>query len=311
MRAKPPRSIHQAAHQAIAELVFAGLFWGFGFVATVWALQEIGPFAVSTLRFGAAAAILLALVLCRKEWRRHLTGAQAGLAFLPGLFLALTLVFQIWGLRYTTATKSSFITTLYVLVVPALERWFLNRRLHRLHWLFAAIALVGTALICGFQAGDWNVGDLLTLACMLAASFQILWFGRIAARIDSAMTFNFWQIAWGFALCLPTLFFEPGALLPRGPLAWSGMASTILGSTVIAFALQIRAQKVLSPSVASLLYLLESPFATLFAIAILGERLAPSQWLGAGLILVSVAAAAWMSSQTGLGEPDPAPTRRV
>lgn len=305
MRAKP----RQTTHQAVAELVFAGLFWGFGFVAIVWALREIGPFATSALRFGLAAAILLVLVLCRKEWRRHLTGAQAKLAFLPGLFLALTLIFQTWGLRYTTATKSSFITTLYVLAVPALERWFLARSLHRLHWLFAAIALAGTALICGFQGGDWNVGDLLTLVCMLAASVQILWFGRIAARIDSVMTFNFWQTAWGFVLCLPTLPFESGAWFPRGALAWGGIASMVLGSTVIAFALQIRAQRVLSPSVASLLYLLESPFATLFAIAILNERLAASQWLGAGLILVSVAAAAWISSQADFGEPERAQSR--
>lgn len=287
--------MNEPTKQAVVELVIAGLLWGFGFIATVWTLAEIGPFAVTTVRFGLAAIVLLALVSSYAPWRRHLTSDQAKLAILPGLFLSLTLIFQTWGLKYTTATKSSFITTLYVLAVPLLERHLLKRPLHRLHWLFVAVASTGTALICEFEGGSWNIGDLLTLLCAGAASMQILWFGLIAPRITSVMTFNFWQTAWALMFCLPLLFFESGPLLPRGGWAWAGMGAMIFGSTVIAFALQIRAQRVLAPSVAALLYLLESPFAALFAIGLLDERLSSTQWLGAGLILVAAGAATWLS----------------
>lgn len=292
-----PSDVRNSTHQAIVELVFAAILWGFGFIAVVWTLREIGPIATSVVRFGAATLILFVLVLTREEWRRHLTLAQAKLAFLPGLFLVLTLGFQTFGLQFTTATKSSFITTLYVLAVPILERLILKRPLHPLHWFFVGLALFGTALICEFEGGDWNIGDVLTFLCMIAASFHILWFGLITKKIASVMTFNFWQIAWGFAICLPLLAFESGALFPTGTFAWSGLAAMVIGSTIVAFGLQIRAQRVLSPSVASLIFLLESPFATLFAIAILNERLSSSQWLGGGLILLSVAAATWISAK--------------
>jgi drug/metabolite transporter (DMT)-like permease len=285
---------------ATIELVFAGMLWGFGFIATLWALHDIGPFTLTPLRFLLAAGVSLPLILFHPSWRRHLNIGQARLAFWPGFFLFLTLTFQTWGLKFTTATKSGFITTLYILFVPILERLILKRHLHRFHWLFVASAMAGTALICQFQLGNWNVGDGLTLLCAFAASFQILWFGLIADRIESVVTFNFWQTLWAFALAAPLMLFESGPWLPHSNFAWAGLLLLAFGSTLIAFALQIRAQRVLSPSVASLLFLLESPFATLFAIAILNERLDVTQWVGAGLILFSGAAASWLSTRMPL-----------
>lgn len=288
---------------AVLELTFAGSLWGFGFIASVWALREMGPLTIIGMRFALATVVGLVISWAIPSLRRDLNWASMRLALMPGLLLSITLVLQTWGLMYTTATKSGFITCLYVLIVPLMERLWLKKRLPRYHLLFAFIALIGVALICDLPSVllrstnpaaanaklMWNFGDLLTFLCAIAASLQILWFAFISDRIRSAFVFNIWQSVWAgmipFALAL-TVGRPP--LWPSQTLPLVGLLTLAFGSTLIAFAFQVRAQKKLSPSLASLLYLLESPFATLFAIYFLDESLRTAQWVGAGLIMTAV-----------------------
>ncbi len=303
--------------QATAELVFAGVLWGFGFIATVWALGAMAPLSLTGWRFVVAAVIGFAICWARPSIRRHLSKEQFWLAAPPGLLLAALLVFQTWGLKYTTATKSSFITTLYVLMVPLLESTWLKRRLSLVHYIAVAAALVGTLFICdlpGELSGELaselagertlgasdeasraalaklglNLGDLLTFIASVFASIHIVWFGVIQRKIKDPFVFNTFQSFWaGVIPLMLALAFEPLPNLHASTQAWIGFLSLSLGSTLIAFALQVRAQKILSPSLASLLFLLESPFATFFAVLFLSESLQTHQWLGAGLILLA------------------------
>ena len=43
-----------------------------------------------------------------------------------GIFLFISYYFQTYGLKFTTASKNAFITTLYVIIVPFLH-WFLTK----------------------------------------------------------------------------------------------------------------------------------------------------------------------------------------
>jgi drug/metabolite transporter (DMT)-like permease len=290
---------------AILELTLAGAFWGFGFIAAVWTLRAMGPLAATGWRFAIAAGVGTLIILVRPELRRWVTWEQFRLAALPGFFISATLILQTWGLLYTTATKSAFLTTLYVLMVPFLEMMILRRRIPHLHYVYALLAMVGVALICDLpgelmgttasstdqlEAHRWNFGDLLTLFCAVAASLHIIWFGVIAKKIGSAFTFNNFQSVWAGAVPMVlALMYEPAPNLSWENNSWIGLLMLALGSTLIAFALQVRAQKKISPSVASLLFLLESPFSTLFAVYFLAESLRTVQWMGAALILLAAA----------------------
>jgi drug/metabolite transporter (DMT)-like permease len=64
-----------------------------------------------------------------------------------------------------------------------------------------------------------------------------------------------------------------------------------LGSTVIAFYLQIRGQARLSPTVGSILCLLESPFAMIFAILLLSQMPTGLEYIGAAFIFIAAAGA--------------------
>jgi drug/metabolite transporter (DMT)-like permease len=306
-------------NQAAAELLFAGVLWGFGFVATVWLLTALQPLGVTGWRFSTAAVFGWAFCFLRPNLRSDFRSLrfwveQFKISIIPGLLLSGLMVFQTWGLKYTSATKSSFITTLYVLIVPLLERFWMKRRLPKSHIFAVAIAFVGTALICnlvgelstGNSTTDslnrmsLNLGDFLTLLCAILASVHIIWVGRIQDEITDPFVFNCFQSFWaGIAPLLLSFALEPPPIINASQNAWIGFLTLAFGCTLIAFTLQVRAQRVLSPSVASLLFLLESPFATVFALLLLNESLKSHQWLGGGLILLSAGFSTFMATQPG------------
>ncbi len=282
--------------RAIAELGFASILWGFSFIAAVWAMQSIGFLTLTFVRFFIAAVVCGAIAVAVGAKKDLIDKGQLLLAFWPGMLLALTLVLQTWGLAYTTATKSGFITCLYIVFVPILESWYFKRKISPWHWFFVLTSLIGTALIVDLHAGGWNKGDAITFLCTFAASLQIFYFALIANKIGSSIAFNSLQSVWAFIIPgILMLYFEVIPVAPFTNLAIAGILTISLGSSCLAFLFQIRAQKVISPTTASILYLLESPFAMIFAVALLGERLAPLQWLGVMIVMLSVVLAVRLS----------------
>lgn len=206
-----------------------------------------------------------------------------------GFLLAAMLLPQTIGLQSTSAAKSGFLTTLYVLLVPLLSQVALRHRVPAMVYVYVAVALAGTALLMGLQnAEPLNPGDLWTLVCAVGAAFHILYVGVVADRIRDGFRFNTFQSFFCLLFTLPVLFWQDGIrVISDDGLAWAGLIALAIGSSIIGFTIQVRAQKVLSPTTASMLFLLESPFALVFGLAILGETLNLTQTLGAGLILVA------------------------
>lgn len=289
--------------RALVETVLATFTWGFGFVATFWALKGFGPFWIAALRFILAlvtAAVIVAFSKTLQKKLKDLTQLkfELRLAFLPGIFLALHLVLQAYGLKTTTATNSGFITSLYVLFVPILEWLFKGRRLSVLHLLFLALALLGTALICNFR---WDAalsrGDLFTLACALAAAVQIYLIGNMSRLTTSPFLINVYQSFWaGLASLVVALWVEPfqGSAEFR---PWLSILFLAVFSSLLAFMIQIRAQAVISASSASMIFLLESPIAAFFGYWFLAESLGLWQWSGAALILFATLGTVLLESQ--------------
>jgi len=276
--------------KAGVELGAAAAIWGFGFIITIWILPFVGPLWISALRFGLTIVSVGLASLLFPTLRNLFQREDVRKAMLPGLLLASMMVLQTWGLRFTSATNSGFITTLYVVLIPLVQSVFMGRRFSL--WTLALIltALVGTALIAKLHLGDWNIGDLLTLGCALAAALHILAIDRFASSARSPLSLNTFQSLWAAVVCLPmALAWETFPSLDAPPVAWAGVAYLAFVSTMIAFLIQIRAQRLLAPVTASLLFLLESPFSAFFARIFLGDQMLPSQWWGGVLILASAA----------------------
>lgn len=280
--------------RAALELLVAANFWGFGFVATIWALNATGPLWLTALRFGIASVISLPVILYFPKLRAQL-GKAVMVTFLPGLCLTLTLIFQTWGLRFTTATKSGFITCLYVVMVPVIEWLWFKQELSKIRWFSIALALLGTGLIADLRTfQEVNKGDFLTFLCAIAAAFHIIFVGRSSQKVASPFVFNSLQSAW--AGILPFFLAIPIEVFPVAN--WSlqaiaGMALLIFGSTMFAFLLQVRAQRVLDATSASMMFLLESPLAAIYAFWVLSETSGPNQWLGGTIISIAAFLCIW------------------
>lgn len=276
--------------RAVGELLFAAVLWGFGFVAAVWALEVFTPIETLVWRFIIASFLGELLYLLAHGPVLKSIRSDFIRAFPAGLFLGGMLLLQTIGLKYTTATKSGFITCLYVIFVPVLSQMIFKIKARKISYFLALLALAGTFLLMGGKIDDFNQGDLWTLGCSVFAAFHILYIGYVSPQIGEAFRFNNFQSLWALLIITPLLATQPQVHLLQFSLKpWIGLISLGLCSSVIAFYLQIRSQKILSDTTASMLFLLESPVAALFGFLLLAERLSLSQTAGAGVILLASA----------------------
>jgi drug/metabolite transporter (DMT)-like permease len=305
-------------NRAVFELLFATLFWGFGYIATIWALEMASAIEVTFFRFFLGGLFSLFLV---RSFQVSWDGLKSllVLSFWPGLFMALLLFSQTWGLNYTTAVNSTFITALYVVITPLLEWAVLKRKSHPLFILYALVSLGGVALILqgslsfGLSSKSW-MGDLLTLITALFSAAHLVYVGQIWRKIKKPFLFNALQALWAAVLLLPVLVYdlvfnldpEQVGLFTRTSQvsieSVIGFMSLIFGSTILAFYLQLRAQSVLSPSLTSLICLLESPMALLFALALLSQPVGGYALIGAVVIFISAVGATLTESRMKKGE---------
>ncbi len=154
----------------------------------------------------------------------------------------------------------------------------------------AVLALFGAFLMMGQKLSHLNKGDLLTLACAAIGAVHIIYLGRVSPTVKDVIRFNNWQSLFCLLPLLPFwLYADKTPLTNISSESWMGVIYLAIGSSAVAFSLQVRAQKVLSDTTASMLFLLESPFAFLFGFLLLSERLDWLQSCGAILILISSA----------------------
>ena len=290
--------------RSYAELVVATAIWGFGFLASTWALESIGPVWQTGLRFGIAAVLLFLVTRIFPRTAFPFRWRDFHLVAIPGICMFGLITFQTWGLRYTTPTRCGFITVLYVVFVPMMEYAFFRVGVRWLLGVWIALALVGVALVCGVVGAEgvggateffsaFNRGDVFCLVCAIFAAGHILASSRSAIPGGTPLQFHLYQCLWVAGLgILAGIFFEGFAWIsvPFNPRAYLGLALVGVFSTTIAFLIQVRVQWIIPPATLSLLLLLESLWAMGFSAAFGGEALTVAQLLGGALILFSAAA---------------------
>jgi drug/metabolite transporter (DMT)-like permease len=279
------------------ELLFTTLLWGFGFIASIWTLEAIGPVLSTALRFGLALVFLLLYALAKKQLKFSLR--EFKILFGPGFCIFAMISLQTWGMQTTSAGRSSFITVLYVLFVPILERVLYRVRVKPILYLWVGVALLGTLFICGAitRAGlspdffqSIRMGDLLTLGCAFFAAGHIVLVNQTMNQIDSELRYHIYQCAWVTLIALIATALTEGfhqLFVPWTAHVWFGLLHLGLFSSAVAFLIQVRAQKVIPPTQIGLIILLESPWALCISLLLGMEVVTNFQLLGAGMIFVA------------------------
>ena len=277
-------------------LLLAAIIWGTGFVAQRKAMEGMPPFGFIALRFFMGCLVLLPALILKKvgnkttikrafEWNTFLKGLVLPSVF-TGLFLFAGTSMQQLGIMTTSAAKSGFLTSLYLVLVPLLGLT-LGKKVNIWVWIGVALALLGVWFLSVNLEMTVQRGDILLIIGALFWALQILVLDHYTAKLD-ALELAFGEFATvailGSILNLTT---EGGVLVSHssawGPLLFSGLVAVGIG-----FTLQVFGQSKVAPGLASLIMSLEAVFALLGGMIFLGERLSGREWLGCAVMLAAV-----------------------
>ena len=273
------------------------MIWGFAFVAQKAAVV-LPPFAVCAIRAGIASLFLMAIIPLTDKitatGRKFYTKRGLDLnkreiigGIVIGIILTASSVLQQAGLSDTDAGKAAFITTLYVVLVPIFNS-FLGKKPGVNVIIGVPVALLGFFFLCIKPGIGIAPSDLLVLGCAFVFTFHIIGVDRLSVGCDG-VRLSLVQFIVSFILDMVLSLIFEGVV--SGELIMSVLPSLIflgIGSSGIAYTLQIVGQKHADPNVSSLILSLESVFAVIGASIVLGERMSPREYLGSALVLLAV-----------------------
>jgi drug/metabolite transporter (DMT)-like permease len=251
------------------------------------------------------AAVVLAAIFYRELPRLTAGAMRAGC--LVGWLLFLGNELQTVGLKYTTASKSAFLTGVSVVLVPVLLAVFWKRGINRLTTIGIILAFAGLYLLtvpasagAGLNLRSMNHGDLLTLGAALVFAFHII-FIEHATQAHRWQQITVVQVAVTALLMMVTSTLGEKVSVVWSPRVLWGIGITGFLSLALAFAIQAWAQQFTPPTHTALIFTLEPVFAWLTSFIFLGERLGGRSGLGAACILAGLLISEEKASAESMG----------
>ena len=288
----------RGAAAAYPLLTLTTLFWAGNAVASKWAVGEVSPQVLTTLRWVIAFAVL-AMVARRPvvaslgkllpRWRYTVIMGTIGYTAYASLFyLAGTLTRAI-----NLALFQGSIPVFVILMNYAVRRVGVTRG----QTVGVVVTLAGA--IVAATHGDWsilkslafNLGDILMLvACLLYAAFTV---GLPARPHVPALAFFTAMAAAATATSLPPLAVEwaSGHLIWPTLKGWLIVAFVALGPTLIAQLWYMRGVELIGPNRAGLFVNLVPIFGAILAVVLVGEPFGVTEALALFLVIGGIAIA--------------------
>ncbi|MFP4452068.1 MAG: DMT family transporter [Desulfobacterales bacterium] len=282
-------------------LLLTAMIWGSAFVAQKVGMDHIGPFMYTGIRFALGAMFVTPVMLVFSRYRPFIIKKQekAPPLILAGLLAGVLLfggsILQQIGLVYTTAGKAGFITGLYVVIVPLLGLiWGMRPGAGR--WAGAVLSVTGLYLLTVQKGFYFYLGDILVIICAFMYALHVLVIGWFAPRLDvlKLSVIQFWvcsviSLVAGFFLEVPNWQAVYDAAVP---ILYGGLLSVGIG-----FTLQVVAQQKAPPAHAAIILSLETVFAVMAGMLVLGETLPARGWIGAALMLAGMLSSQFYASE--------------
>lgn len=273
--------------QADLALVFITLIWGSTFVVVKEALASASTLLFLALRFGLASLALLVAfrrmhVTMLGQKRMLVGGALAGVCLFGGY------VFQTFGLRSTTPSKSAFITGLSVVLVPLLSSLVYRKAPEIAEVLGVLLASGGLALMTlDERSFTISTGDMLTLISAFGFAIHIMVLGHYS-RSGGFEALSVMQVVTCATIALGTFWWVETPHVVWRPSLLIALAITGLLATALAFTVMAWAQQHTTATRTALFFVLEPVFAALTSFLVEGEVFTRRGGAGAALILAGI-----------------------
>lgn len=299
--------------------VLAAVLFGTAYPVTAIALRSFQPLALGALIGTVALIAMLVLVgagLVERPHVRPLNAGRIGRLAVIGLFggIIFTAAINI-AVGAAGPTITSFIATLYAAIVTILAVPLLGERVRPLALASLVVALVGTALLAGYNpVGVSVVGTLMAFAAAIAFALYLVLARRWGPtyQFDGSLLTLAILVGRGPVLLLIELAREPGSIVPASPSpspeSLIALGYLVVGPNLIAqLAILASVKRVPAQRTSAALLIIPLVSAALAAI-LLGEVLAPVEIAGAVLVLAGMAGASGVVEGLGRRRPTTAAT---
>jgi len=272
-------------------LFLAAFIWGTAFVAQIAGMDRIGPFTFNMARSIVAVISLGAyLIFTKAKLPKDMSFLLKG-GLVCGFFIFVGTSFQQIGLQYTTAGKTGFITSFYILILPFLTMIFLKHKIDVLTWISIIIGFIGLYLLAIPNLSDFsmNKGDFIVFLGSFCWAGHILVIDYYSKKVNpvelSFLQFVVLSILSGICAFI---FENETATLGNIFASWKPVAYAGFLSSGVAYTLQMVGQKYTKPVVASLILSLEAVFAALAGYLLLDEVMTSREFLGSFIVFLAM-----------------------
>ncbi|WP_425756598.1 DMT family transporter [Ihubacter sp. rT4E-8] len=283
-------------------LMTTAIIWGSSFVAQK-AGTVLEPFTYNGIRMFIGGLILIPIIYIFSTLNKNQSvekktaeniAAEKKILLIGGIRCGIALCIatslQQLGLYFeTTAGKSGFITSLYIVIVPILGL-FLKHKVKPIIWACVAMGTVGFYLLTMAGKGEGFVihtGELFTLLCSFAFSCHILVVDYFSPKCDG-IKLSCIQFLTAGLIGIVCMFLFENPILADILDCWLPILYCGIFSSGIAYTCQTLGQQDEEPAVASLILSLESVFSVIFGALLLSERLTLLEGLGCVVIFIAV-----------------------
>ncbi|MGB9913652.1 MAG: DMT family transporter, partial [Candidatus Kapaibacteriota bacterium] len=194
--------------------------------------------------------------------------------------------------KYTSVTKSAFITGLSVAFTPFVYKLIENKKISIPQWIGVLIVMVGLWLFTNPRMDNINIGDILTLFSTFFWAFYLVYMNKFTNDVKEFKTTMQIVIAQFLIVFLASFIgmigFETNLKIEFNESLVTALLYNGIIATVVLTTIHTSVQKYTSPVKAALIFSLEPVFASIFALIFFNEILKPIEYLGAILILFGV-----------------------
>ena len=275
-------------------LLITSIIWGLAFVFQRTGMDKIEPITFNAVRMATGAiflgiVILLLNVKSKKTSRASTENNRKTIigGLCCGAFLSAASLAQQIGMVYTSAGKAGFITAMYILFVPIINFVIFKKKAAIKVWVAVLIGILGMYMLCVKESFTFTLGDVMILACAIIFSGHILcvdYFTQFCDPIKlSAIQFATAAVVstvFAFVFESPTVEKIISAAIP---ILYCGILSGGVGYT-----LQMVGQKDTDPAIASLIMSLESVFALIAGVLLLGETMTFTEIAGCVIMFAAI-----------------------
>ncbi len=263
-------------------LLLASVFWGLSYSAQSIMSNKINTFTIITLKgFGG-----ILLLFCAVITKRGITSKMIKSGIMIGFINGLGLIFQQLGLAYSTVSKTSFISSIYIIFVPIIEL-FTCKKPKKKFWIAVLIACLGLYFMCVNEELKINSGDLFTFCGSICFALQVIFIDKYSKDVDPVSFCAIQQTTISIMSAILMCVFERPKVSDFSGLLFP-VLYVIFISGLLAQLIQNKYQKDIDPTLASLLMSFESVFGALGGLIILNQTLSIREIIGCILIFISI-----------------------